>query len=41
MIRNPFALTKMTYDPKTAMVICRSQMHATLKRNYQLLPALK
>ncbi len=41
MIRNPFALAKMTYDPKTAMVIYRSQMHATLKRNYQLMPALK
>jgi hypothetical protein len=41
MIRNPFALTKMTYYPKTAMVIYRSQMHATLKRNYQLMPALK
>jgi len=26
---------------KTAMVIYRSQMHATLKRNYQLMPALK
>jgi hypothetical protein len=41
MIRNPFALAKMTYDPKTAMVIYRSQLHATLKRNYQLMPALK
>ncbi|MDP6673822.1 MAG: transposase [Gammaproteobacteria bacterium] len=41
MIRNPFALAKMTYDPKTTMVIYRSQLHATLKRNYQLMPALK
>jgi len=41
MIRNPFALAKMTYDPNTAMVIYRSKLHATLKRNYQLLPALK
>ncbi len=41
MIRNPFALAKMTYDPNTAMVIYRSKLHATLKRNYQLMPALK
>ncbi len=41
MIRNPFALNKMTYDPRTAMVIYRSKLHATLKRNYQLMPALK
>jgi len=38
---NPFALSKMSYDPRTTMVIYRSQMHATLKRNYQLMPALK
>jgi hypothetical protein len=41
MIRNPFALTKTTYDPNTAMVIYRSKLRATLKRNYQLMPALK
>lgn len=41
MIRNPFALAKMTYDPSTAMIIYRSKLHATLKRNYQLMPALK
>ena len=35
MIRNPFALAKMTYDPHTAMVIYRSKLHATFKRNYQ------
>ena len=41
MIRCPFALNKMSYDQKSGMVICRSKLHATLKRNYQLMPALK
>ena len=40
MIRNPFALEKMTYDDNTAMVIYRSKFHASLKRNYQLVPAV-
>jgi len=31
----------MTFDPHTAMVIYRSKLHTTLKRNYQLMPALK
>jgi len=30
---------KMTYYAKTAMVIHRSKLHATLKRNFQLMPA--
>ena len=41
MIRNPFALEKMTYDDKTGMVIYRAKLHATLKRNFQLLPAVQ
>jgi len=41
MIRCPFALEKMRYDKKSAMMIYRSKLHATLKRNYQLMPALK
>ncbi|MCZ6501718.1 MAG: transposase [Gammaproteobacteria bacterium] len=41
MIRNPFALEKMTYDKQTGMVIYRSKFHASLKRNYQLLPAVQ
>ena len=41
MIRCPFALEKMRYDKKSGMVIYRSRLHATLKRNYQLMPALK
>ena len=32
MIRNPFALEKVTYDGKTGMVIYRSKFHASLKR---------
>jgi hypothetical protein len=31
----------MSYGQKSAMVIYRSKMHASLKRNYQLMPALK
>ena len=41
MIRCPFALEKMRYDDSSGMVIYRSRLHATLKRNYQLMPALK
>ncbi|MGH8583482.1 MAG: hypothetical protein ACREWG_12000 [Gammaproteobacteria bacterium] len=41
MIRPPFALEKMRYDAPTGMVIYRSKMHATLKRNYQLVPGAR
>jgi hypothetical protein len=41
MIRCPFALEKMRFDQQSGMVIYRSRLHATLKRNYQLMPALK
>ena len=41
MIRCPFALEKMRYVPDSGMVIYRSKPHATLKRNYQLMPAIK
>ena len=34
MIRNPFALEKMTYDRQTGMVVYRSKFHASLKRNF-------
>ncbi len=34
MIRCPFALNKMSYDQKSGMVIYRSKLHATLKRNH-------
>ena len=41
MICCPFALNKMSDDRKSGMVIYRSKLHATLKRNSQLMPALK
>jgi hypothetical protein len=41
MIRTPFTLEKMTYDNKTGMVIYCPNLHVTLKRNFQLLPAVK
>ncbi len=41
MIRAPFALEKMRYDAPTGMVVYRSKMHATLKRNYQLVPGAR
>jgi len=41
MIRCPFALEKMRYDDTSGTVIYRSKLDATLKRNYQLMPALK
>ena len=31
----------MSYDRNSVTVICRSKLHATLMRNYQLMPALK
>jgi hypothetical protein len=40
MIRCPFGLEKMRYDKKSGTVIYRSRLHATLKRNSQLMPAL-
>ncbi len=38
MIRNPFNLGKMDYRDAEGMVICRSKMHVSLKRNFQLMP---
>jgi hypothetical protein len=37
MLRAPFSLEKMTYDARTGMVIYRSHLHKTLKRNFQLM----
>ena len=39
MLRAPFSLEKMTYESRTGTVLYRSQMHKSLKRNFQLLPA--
>ncbi|NIV47422.1 MAG: hypothetical protein GWN46_11730 [Gammaproteobacteria bacterium] len=41
MIRCPFSLEKMRYDKTSGTVIYRSKPHATLKRNYQLMPAIQ
>jgi hypothetical protein len=38
MIRNPFSLEKMEYKAKQGMVVYRSKHHATLKRNFQIMP---
>ena len=37
MLRAPFSLEKMSYDPETCTVIYRSRMHKTLKRNFQIM----
>ena len=37
MLRAPFSLEKMSYDPAPCMVIYRSRMHKTLKRNFQIM----
>jgi hypothetical protein len=38
MLRAPFSLEKMTYLAETGMVMYRSHMHKSLKRNFQLMP---
>jgi len=37
MLRAPFSLEKMSYDPESCTVIYRSRVHKTLKRNFQLM----
>jgi hypothetical protein len=37
MLRAPFSLGKMSYDPVSDTVIYRSRMHKTLKRNFQIM----
>jgi hypothetical protein len=37
MLRAPMSLEKMTYDAATGSVIYRSKMHASLKRNFQVM----
>ena len=37
MLRAPFSLEKMSYDPEAGTVIYRSRMHKTLKRNFQIM----
>jgi len=38
IVRNPFLLEKMEYKAKQGMVVYRSKHHATLKRNFQIMP---
>jgi len=38
MLRAPFSLEKTTYDAASGTVIYRSKLHATLKRNFQVMP---
>jgi len=38
MLRAPFSLEKMSYEPASGIVIYRSRMHKTLKRNFQIMP---
>jgi len=38
MLRAPFSLEKMSYDANNGMVIYRSHMHKSLKRNFQVMP---
>lgn len=40
MLRAPFSLEKTTYDAARGMVIYRSKLHATLKRNFQVMPGV-
>jgi len=37
MLRAPFSLEKMSYDPESCVVIYRSRMHRTLKRNFEIM----
>ena len=37
MLRAPFSLEKMSYEPETCTVIYRSRMHKTFKRNFQIM----
>ncbi len=38
MIRAPFSLEKTEYKVDSGMIVYRSKMHNSLKRNYQIMP---
>jgi hypothetical protein len=40
MLRAPFSLEKTAYDAAGGTVIYRSKLHATLKRNFQVMPGV-
>ena len=41
MLRAPFSLEKTSYDASSGTVTYRSRLHATLKRNFQLMPGVQ
>lgn len=41
MPRAPFSLEKTTYDAARGTVVYRSKLHATLKRNFQVMPGVE
>jgi hypothetical protein len=41
MLRAPFSLEKTSYDAAKGTVIYRSKLHATLKRNFQVMPGVQ
>jgi hypothetical protein len=41
MLRAPFSLEKTTYDAARGTVIYRSRLHATLRRNFQVMPGVQ
>lgn len=40
-LRAPFSLEKTTYDARRGTIIYRRKLHATLKRNFEVLPGLQ
>jgi len=41
MIRAPFSLDKPEYKTEQGVTVYRSKLHATLKRNFQIMPGAK
>ena len=41
MLRAPFSLEKTAYGAASGTVFYRTKMHATLKRNFQVMPDLE
>ena len=40
MLRAPFGLETMSYDPNSGIIIYRSRLHKTLKRGFQVMPGV-
>ena len=41
MLRAPFSLEKMSYNASNGTIVYRSKLHATLKRNYEVMPGVE